>query len=360
MNKYDNQQIEEKFTKIEKDATSEKNFKPLSLTKLMAKKFKEMEWIVDGLVPNSGTTAVSGCPASYKTWIMLDLAIKVAMDGILFDRFSVSQTGVLIIDEESGERLLQKRMQKLCQNFDLPIYFLSFKDFKVFPEEQINTTIKLAKKKKIKLVIFDSLVRIHNNDENNANEMAKVFKALRVLNKNGLTVIFTHHNRKQGMFKGKASENMRGSSDILASVDSHLAIEKNSNDFIIINQTKSRYEKEISPFKVGIEDSEDKIKFEYLGDVDETETKKGEAKEFIKTILSESEIMLYKKQIIEQTKKMASEQKIFIGDSNITSAISEMIEKDEIYTSEGNQKNKIYCGLKDKKYKSISDTNLGF
>ena len=42
------------------------------------------------------------------------------------------------------------------------------------------------------------------------------------------------------------------------------------------------------------------------------------------------------------------------------SAISEMIEKDEIYTSEGNQKNKIYCGLKDKKYKSISDTNLGF
>lgn len=356
MNEFEKQQIDKKFSEIDQDIAQEQKLNLLSLRELMSKKFKDAEWVIEKLIPSSGITAISGAPISYKTWIILEIAIKVAKNEILFDNFPVSQTGILIIDEESGERLLQKRMKKLCKDFELPIYFLSLKSFKVFPEENIRKIIKTSKKNKIKLVILDSLIRIHDKDENSANEMAKVFSALRKLNSKGIAVIFTHHNRKQSMFRGRISENMRGSSDILASVDSHLAVERNDNQ-ITINHTKSRYEKEVPPFKLEVKDDETKMEFEYLGEIDEKETKQGEAKVYIKKLLSESKFLLYKSQIINKVKLMASTDKSFLGSDSAQKGLGDLIEKGEVFTIQGNKQNKIYCGLSGQKYQNPEEEN---
>ena len=70
------------------------------------------------------------------------------------------------------------------------------------------------------MIIFDSLRRFHDRDENSATQMSKVLRWLRRLARRGATVVVIHHQDKSKTF------NYRGSSDILAGVDVALALSK--------------------------------------------------------------------------------------------------------------------------------------
>lgn len=68
---------------------------------------------------------------------------------------------------------------------------------------------------------------------------------------------------------------MRGSSDILAAVDCHIALTRNSNR-LTFHQTKQRYAPEIKPFELLVNFSEFSFSFEYQGEAD-TKSKSDEA-----------------------------------------------------------------------------------
>ena len=315
--------------------------KPLLLSELMAKEFKNIGWIVDKLIPANGIIAISGAPASFKTWLMLILAINTAKGEALFNKFTTSKAGILLIDEENGERLLQDRFRKLQKNFDLPIYTISFGGFKLLDNE-INNIISFCKEKNIGVVIFDSLIRIHNREENDAGEMAEVFSSLKNFNKNGITVIFTHHNRKQMAGHYNPSQDMRGSSDILASVDCHLAVNRKSKeDQIIVTQTKLRQGEEIKPFKLNIISDDDELRLEFAGEVDEVQNKKENIKEAIKDILDKEDKPIYKKELHELLNKAG----IGGGYSTFKTAIKEMVTEKEVFEKKG-EKNKVFCFTK--------------
>ena len=270
------------------------------------------------------------------------MAIKVAKGDILFDKFATDQTGVLIVDEESGEWTLQRRFQKLQKSNDIPIYITPLKEFKL-NDKSVEKIISIAKGLNIKLVIFDSLVRVHSEDENDAMKIAKVFNLFKRITKNNITVIFTHHNRKTGIMRSaNPSQDMRGSSDILASVDCHLAIErKPKEDLIIVHQTKLRQGEEMKPFKLNIINDENELKLEFAGDLDEIQTKKTDFKEAIKDILEERDAPMYKKEIYDTLKTNGIEG----GYSTFKKAFQEMIDTNTLFEEKG-EKNKIFCSLK--------------
>jgi len=323
---------------IEKDVERENKFKPIHISELMSKEFKDTEWIVEKLIPSESITAISGSPATYKTWIILDLALKIAQGDILFDKFATSQSGILIIDEENGERLTQKRFDKMRKDIDLPIYFLSLSGFKL-SEESVKTLTGFCEQSKVKVIVFDSLIRIHSEDENDASKMSKVFSFLKQFNKQGIAVIFTHHNRKQGAFTKNPSQDMRGSSDILASLDCHLAVERKEG-YVIITQTKLRQEQEIKAFKIGVINEENDFRFEYWGEVDDVQTKKENSKEVIAAVLSQENKLMCKKEIFEAVKNDGLD----IGYKTFENAVKEMVAKEELFEMKG-EKNKTYCSL---------------
>ncbi len=333
--------LEQVTQNIENEMEKEEQFKPLRLSDLMKIEFKNPEWLVESLIPAEGIIAISGAPASYKTWFVMDLALKVATGSMLFGKFTTSQTGVLIIDEESGEWTLQRRFQKLQKGTDMPIYVISLKEFKM-TEESVERVIAIAKENDTKLIIFDSLVRVHNADENDAMKMAKVFSLFKRITKEGFTVIFTHHNRKQGIFKGDPSQAMRGSSDILASVDCHLSIErKPKEDLIIVNQTKLRQGEEMKPFKLNIINDTTELKMEFAGDMDEIQDRKADFREAIQDILEQEGKPMYKKEIYDALKKGGIEG----GYSTFKKAYQELV-KDGTTIEERGDKNKVFCSLK--------------
>jgi len=315
-------------------------FEPISLRELFFMKFPENSWIIEKLIPHQGITLISGAPASFKTWLLLKMAIDIAKGESLFGHFECEQNKVLIIDEENHLRTVQKRFQSLCGEMDLPIYYLSQKDFLVSKKDMVENVLVICKEKGINVIFIDSLIRINNAEENDASQMSEVFKSIKYFCQRGKTVIVTHHERKDGAMKSSAQNRLRGSSDIQASVDCHLAIRRDRNDKtkILIEQAKLRIDEEIESFEVTIRKKDEIVEFDYLGVCLEKISKSKQASDVIISILKESKTGLSQKEIIEKVREEED-----IGDKSIRKAIKSLIEEEKISEKGGKGNTKICC-----------------
>jgi hypothetical protein len=311
---------------------------PTKLNELLLMDFPAGKWVVDRIVPHEGITILSGAPATFKTWILLRMAIDIASGKSFLGQFPCQSSNVLVIDEENNPRLLQERLQGMEIKQDLPIYFLSRKDFLVSDNAMLNSVLKICKEKDIGVIFIDSLVRINTSDENDSSQMSKVFKAISQFCRNKITVIITHHERKDGDMKSSAQNRLRGSSDISASVDAHISIrrDKNSKSKIVIEQAKLRGDIEMKPFEVSIEKIEDKTVFQYLGEPLEKITKSESAKEIMLDILGQEIAGLSRMEICARIKNITP-----IGEKSIRETINALITDGEIIEKQGIKNTKI-------------------
>lgn len=333
----ENEFLENKIGKIEREILS-----PITFEDLMKKEFPEIGWIVEQLIPAEAIVGLSGLPSAYKTWLILVIALAVAQGSVLFDKFLATSSSVLIIDEETGERWMKQRITKVQRDLpNTPVYLLSKTGFKLTPAS-VKGLLAFSKDKGVRLIIFDSLLRIHTaTDENNAVEMAKVFGLFQQLNKAGISVLFTHHNRKPGLMRSSnPSQDMRGSSDIFAALDSHIAVERGEN-FLKLTQTKLRQGEECKPFKLNIITEEDEVRFEFAGDVEQEQSRKDDFKNAIQDLLKEKEDVMYKKEIFDALKNIG----VGGGYSTFKTALEELIKDGTVFIGRG-EKNKAYCSLK--------------
>lgn len=312
--------------------------KTISLAELLNTDFPNPQWLVDRLIPHEALTIISGAPATYKTFLTLEIALRVAGGEKLFGEFQTTQTPVLIVDEENHLRVLQERIELLSEDTKLPIHIASKNDF-LLTTENVQQLIAYAQNKNAKLVIFDSLVCIHTAEENAASEMRDVMKHLKDITNAGIAVIVIHHHRKRGKDGGNASQEMRGSSDILAQVDCHLAVERKGRDAsVTITQSKLREAQEMPPFIVRFHCDGDKGSFEYGGAKKEKQNKKDNLKEAIKKVLASSETSPNRTELWKLVKQTGIEG----GESTLKTAIKEMIEARELFEQRGIKNSKLY------------------
>ena len=308
--------------------------KPLS--ELLQEEYPEQKWLVDNIIPDSGLVLLSAAPASFKTWVALEISLCIADEKPLFNTFNTSKCGVLIADEESGSRMLQDRFIKLGAKSNIdeageyleeekPIYYLSRIGRRI-DEDYIKELITECAKHEIKLVVFDSLVRFHSARENDASEMAKTLNFFKVLNDNGIATLLLHHNRK-GF--GLAGEMVRGSSDILASCDIHMSITRKGRK-ITISQTKNRYMEELQPFTVELSQLEDHSGFKFLGYQDDKDSQQDELKKIVIEKIT-NHPGINKSQLIS----IVSEKTDGIAINRISKTINELIEDGTIRTKQG-------------------------
>ncbi|MDO8600549.1 MAG: AAA family ATPase [bacterium] len=262
-----------------------------TIGEILTHDFGEEEWLVESLIPKQGLTALSGNPGDFKTWVTIHIALCISRSLPVFGTFKTTQGSVLIIDEEDHLRLLKKRLGLLGAKEADNIYYLSQNGIKVDIESVRNMILEIVKEKNIKLVILDSLVRVHQQEENDAGGMAKVFSGLQKIITAGASILFTHHHRKQNWQKANnPGQNMRGSSDILAAVDCHITIEKKNEeeDRLILRQTKLRQGELLPPFEISItQGALGPSGFEYAGGHDEKKKKTEEVAEAMKLLLAE-------------------------------------------------------------------------
>lgn len=262
-----------------------------TIGEILTHDFGEEEWLVDSLISKQGMMALSGNPGDFKTWVTIHVALCVSRNLPVFGKFQATQGGVLIIDEEDHLRLLKRRLELLGAQEADDIHYLSQSGIKIDIESVRDMVLDIVKEKNIKLVIFDSLIRVHGQEENDAGGMAKVFNSFQKIITAGASILFTHHHRKQQQGqKTNTGQSMRGSSDILAAVDCHITIEKKSEeeDRLILRQTKLRQGELLPPFEIKILKSElGPSGFEYAGDYDEKKKKAEEVSDELTLLLVE-------------------------------------------------------------------------
>jgi len=226
---------------------------PVSASVLRAN-YKKVKWIVDGVVPEGGIVLFVGQPGIGKTWLMLALALDVALAQQWLGRFACKSGRVLIILEEDDPNAIVERLDLLYAGMDLPkekgdeleigyliqagVSLLTSKDKKLNPKLEI-----VMREYKPSLIIIDPFRRVHGEEENDSAAMSNLFKELRQLT--GFTdppcaVVMNHHDRKGFGSSGRRLDGVRGSTDIAGSVDGVLEISGVFEEGLTINHSKSK------------------------------------------------------------------------------------------------------------------------
>ena len=308
-----------------------------TMKKLLSQEFPDQKWIVNDLIPAETITMLSGDPGNFKTWLTLEIASAVAQSKPFLGKFAVTQGSVLIINEEDHVRYLKERAVILGIPETAPIYLVSQAGVKIDSDKWLRSVLSAIEEYEPKLVILDSFVRIHSGKENEAGDVAEIFRRVRELTKLGVSVLITHHHRKGNGIESKGDlRDIRGSSDIAASLDCHLSVQK-KDDQVFVYQNKMRVAKALKPFSVSITTTEGKMALAYAGDVPEKEIKKDEVRKLIPELLKNGS--LDRKSINEGVRSV-----IKIGTNGIGEVLDELRESNEIKIATG-QKGKITYSL---------------
>jgi len=262
---------------------------------LLKMEISKREFLIDGLLPSQGIIILSGNPGCGKSWLAIEIARVISSaSSSLFNKFEAKDGSVLYIDEESNIQEMQRRWKALGADILSFTDFTFLRGFKIDNREEREKLLDFVSHKKYCLVIFDSLRDIHSKNENDSQQAQELIDYFRELIKMGSTVLILHHNRKESFLNSKdPSQLLRGSTAILAGLDCLISVEsKKINDRVIeftISQPKLRQGKPVSPFKLNLVEEEGKIKFEYVGEIEEEATKLQKAKEAILELLKDGE-----------------------------------------------------------------------
>jgi RecA-family ATPase len=183
-----------------------------------------IDYLIGDLITNSSLNVFYGEAGSKKTYSALSMAVAVA-NGKEWLNFVTKKSPVLIIDEESGEKRLARRLNETMKGANCEssgqLYFISLAGFKLDKKEDVRTIESEINKIGAKLVIFDALADIMDGDENSKKDVQPVMNNLRKIADNtDSSIILIHHANKGGGYRGSTA--IKASSDLMIQVSSDL------------------------------------------------------------------------------------------------------------------------------------------
>lgn len=244
-----NKLMKESYYKEPEKASSASQFdtpiyssKPVKLTLTTLADIYSAEsprYLIEDILVENGITLLTGYSGVCKSLLSLFIAKSIITKNKLFNKFEVNDSGsVLIIDEENAAFLLKDRCQKLGLKVGHSIEFFLLNNIKMDSPDYFEALLEFIKKREPRLIIFDSLIRLHSANENSNSEMAFVMSRFKELAKEiDTTIIILHHDRKGS---GDGKYRARGSGDIVAAVDFQICLEKVDEDTLKLSQGKSR------------------------------------------------------------------------------------------------------------------------
>lgn len=221
-----------------------------------------VSWLVDNWLPDKSITFLISPPESYKTWILLDLAVSISGGVPFLGRYNVNQTGpTMIIQQEDSHTGLTDRLaliveQKMNANVridddewqvpvmpDLPIYvhpsrMLRFDNKKVL--EELEEQIATIKPKVIMIdPLYSTTAAVDNYMADLANQMM-VLKSWR--DKYGCSFVIAHHSKKNLDPDSTAREDSWGSQFLNAFLEAGWQVRRNPrlapNEVIVRRHSK--------------------------------------------------------------------------------------------------------------------------
>lgn len=221
-----------------------------------------VKWLVNDWMPESSIVFLVSPPESYKTWILLDLAVSVASGVPFLGQFEVFDKGpTLIIQQEDSHAGLTDRLaliveQKLGANAklgedewqvptmpDIPIYvhpsrMLRFDNKKVV--EELEKQIEAIRPK---VIMIDPLYSTTASTDNYMGDLANQMMVLKTWrDKYGCSFLIAHHSKKNLDPDSTAREDLWGSQFLNAFLEAGWQVRRNPklapNEIVVRRHSK--------------------------------------------------------------------------------------------------------------------------
>ena len=221
-----------------------------------------VSWLVNEWLPDKSITFLISPPESYKTWILLDLAVSIAAGVPFLGQYNVASPGpTLIIQQEDSHSGLTDRLalivdQKLGLSVnldgdtwqvptmpDLPIYIHPSRMLRFDNKQVIEELEKQIEILKPKVILIDPLYSTTKSTDNYMSDLANQMMVLKTWrDKYGCSFVIAHHSKKNLDPDSTAREDSWGSQFLNAFLEAGWQIRRNpklaQNEIVVRRHSK--------------------------------------------------------------------------------------------------------------------------
>lgn len=219
-------------------------------------------WLVEDWMPDGSITFLVSPPESYKTWILLDLAVSVSAGVPFLGRYRVNSPGpTMIIQQEDSHMGLTDRLaliveQKLCGGPklegdtwsvpavpDLPIYIHPSRKLRFDNDRVLEELEKQIAEIRPKVVMIDPLYSTTSGVDNYMADLANQMMVLKTWrDKYGCSFLLAHHSKKNLDPDSTAREDSWGSQFLNAFLEAGWQVRRNprlgQNEVVVRRHSK--------------------------------------------------------------------------------------------------------------------------
>jgi len=219
-------------------------------------------WLIDDWLPMDSIAFMISPPESYKTWLLLDLAVSVASGLPFLGKYPVNKQGpVLLIQQEDSHTGVAERLSVIIQSRmdlaytssqgewevpklpDLPIFIhpdrmLKFNDVKVMDSlEQLIATIQPS------IVLIDPLYSAASTENYMASAAENMMRLKSLRDKYHCSFVVAHHSKKNVDPDSTAREDAWGSQFLNAFLEAGWQIRRSTkladNEVVVRRHSKT-------------------------------------------------------------------------------------------------------------------------
>jgi hypothetical protein len=188
-----------------------------------------VEWLIQGVIPQRSFVALYAPPASFKSFVALDIAECIAT-GRQFLGHEIAKQGAVLYIAGEGHGGIGTRIKALKTHHNTPkgapVYFLrrqvNLRSSQTDLKDLVNAIdeLKAIHEIEFKMIIIDTLARAFGGGNENASEDMGAFitAAGAIQGKYECSLLVVHHAGKD------ATKGLRGHSSLLGAVDTELEI----------------------------------------------------------------------------------------------------------------------------------------
>lgn len=201
---------------------------------LDTKKFKPVEWLIDGILPAGGLGIIAGKSKIGKSWLVLHIALCVAGGLPAFGRIQTKKSSVLYLALEDNERRLQDRIRKLIGPDEIPEALGMFTEWVTVDDGCFGRIeLFLEFNPDCRLIIIDTFGKIRGRpDSRNSSVYQQDYKdmgAFKTLaDKHNVSILLVHHTRKQDA--SDALDLVSGSTGLVGAADTIMVLTRPRGD----------------------------------------------------------------------------------------------------------------------------------
>ncbi len=217
------------------------------------------EYLVEPVFVRGCLALIVAYGASLKTWIEIDGALSISMGEAWLAMYPTRQGPALLIDFESGDYELRRRLHKVARGreWEIPIdgiSFVSMPEFSLADDGFFEALLPLAEAHRF--IGIDSLAAGSGGiDENDARFARSLQRLKSIASTTGCVIAVLHRARKGGGEDSDEREMVRGTSAIFNAVDVVLQLRRADEGSFTMRQTKARGGKSIDPVTVRVDDT---------------------------------------------------------------------------------------------------------